>query len=714
MSDVASPLLEWLSANPEFAAIATFLISAAESVAIIGTIVPGTVMMTAIGALVGSGIIPFWSTLFFAILGAIVGDGISYWLGYYFKDRLHDIWPFRKHPQILLSGEKFFHKYGGMSVFIGRFVGPVRALVPLVAGMLRLKPVRFTIANVTSAILWAPAYMLPGFMLGAASMQLPSELAARVLMIAILCVLFVILCYWCIKKTLELINQEVEQFLSWIWNSFKKSKYFHIITTILKHHDPKKTHGQLTIAFYLIVSAVTFAYLANFISYKGSENATNNMLYHLFRSIRNPATDEIMLLITFLGSKYVLIPVAFILACWCFIYRYFRTAVHIVAMTIITGISIKYLKILIQSPRPWGVLGNNDASFSFPSGHTTLSFVFYFIIAIFLIKLFSVKRKNLFLAPAGIIVSLVAVSRLYFGVHWLTDIIGGALLGFTIVILITLSYNRAAEKPITHKKSFIITLVIALILSYSANVLIFTDKLKKDYKLIDWPIYTITFDAWWQQQGNYFPLYRKNRVGVSSNIFNVQWLGKMTKIKKTLLENGWQDPLHHDISSALYRITGIDSNQHLPLLSPLYLDKKPIMILTKVDPNTKKLIIMRFWASRFIINNTKERLWLGTVEYAPSTYSWLFHSKGKSRISPSAKLLFNNIPEKTNIKETSVTIKYKKKSINQVILLIKPSTIIGSRSIMAYPDLVLYKPKANVEHESSIDKEILQEYGLIS
>src|ERR1700733_13714231 len=98
MSEIVTPILQWLNSNPELAGFATFLISAAESVAIIGTIVPGSIMMTAIGALVGAGIIPFWSTLIWAILGAIVGDGISYWLGHYFKARLHQVWPFRTHP----------------------------------------------------------------------------------------------------------------------------------------------------------------------------------------------------------------------------------------------------------------------------------------------------------------------------------------------------------------------------------------------------------------------------------------------------------------------------------------------------------------------------------------------------------------------------------------------------------------------------------------
>ena len=78
---------------------------------IIGTIVPGSVMMTAIGALAGVGVIPLWRTIIWAILGAIAGDGISYWLGRRFNERLPGIWPFRAYPNLLENGEAFFRKY---------------------------------------------------------------------------------------------------------------------------------------------------------------------------------------------------------------------------------------------------------------------------------------------------------------------------------------------------------------------------------------------------------------------------------------------------------------------------------------------------------------------------------------------------------------------------------------------------------------------------
>ena len=57
---------------------------------------------------------------------------------------------------------RFFHRHGGKSVFIGRFFGPVRAVIPLAAGIMRMPPRLFWIANVTSALVWAPMLLLAG------------------------------------------------------------------------------------------------------------------------------------------------------------------------------------------------------------------------------------------------------------------------------------------------------------------------------------------------------------------------------------------------------------------------------------------------------------------------------------------------------------------------------------------------------------------------
>lgn len=670
MTDTLGPILQWLNTHPNLAGFATFVISAAESIAIIGTIVPGTVMMTAIGALAGAGIIPLWQTLFLAILGAIVGDGISYWFGRYFNNRLAYIWPFRSYPGLLLSGEAFFRKHGGMSVFIGRFVGPVRAMVPLVAGMLGMSPLRFTIANVTSAIGWAPAYMLPGILLGAASLELPPDIAVHVLLMAIALLFLIMFAIWLVKKILKLIGKQIDQMLTTIWEKLRTSSHFHLITKILKHRNPKKTHGQLTLAFYFIFTCCILLYLSVYILVFSSKDVfINNMLFHLFRSLRTPLLDNIMLAITFLGDKRVLLPVILILFGWFAYKKRWHTALHILALGVITAGGIEILKLLTHSPRPWGLVHNSE-NFSFPSGHTALTVAFYLGITLLLLKAFRIKSRRVTYYIVGIFIGIVSLSRLYFGVHWFTDILGGWLLGSAVVMLTALSYNRHPEKDL-NPTGILLTLFLALVLSYSFSMYRDFDRLKADYVQVDWPVSTVNQTAWWNQLGKKLPLYRINRFGLSGQILNLQWIANLDDIKTILLQNGWELPAQNNLVSILHRIGDVESAEHLPLVPPLYLDKKPALELTKQLAGNKKLIVLRLWNSNVIIANSKQPLWVGSVEVVPRTYSWLFKRK-QNQINLTTELLFSNKLKEYDIKQFTILLNRKGKARTEPMILIKP------------------------------------------
>ena len=168
MTEYFQQLLEWIQLNPEYAGLIIFSMALAESLAIIGVVIPGVVILFGAGTLIGAGIIDFWSSCLWAVAGAIIGDGLSYWLGHHFE-YITDRWKWaRLHPDVMQKGFSFFEKYGDLSVALGRFFGPIRAVVPLLAGLMRMPPKRFYIANILSALVWAPAYLLPGMLVGAA------------------------------------------------------------------------------------------------------------------------------------------------------------------------------------------------------------------------------------------------------------------------------------------------------------------------------------------------------------------------------------------------------------------------------------------------------------------------------------------------------------------------------------------------------------------
>ena len=185
------PLLEWLKLNPNWLLFSIFFISFVESLALAGIIVPGVLMLFLVASVAGHLDYTISSILICGFLGAILGDGISFYLGHYFKSSLPKLWPFSRYPDTLTMGEKFFHKHGGKSVMFGRFIGPIRPVIPIIAGMLGMSQMRFAIFNSASALIWAPFYLLPGYLTGkAASWQLPSGLVTTSIVFITLFIIF--------------------------------------------------------------------------------------------------------------------------------------------------------------------------------------------------------------------------------------------------------------------------------------------------------------------------------------------------------------------------------------------------------------------------------------------------------------------------------------------------------------------------------------------
>ena len=163
---IVQSLLDWVAGNPELSGLIVFLVAAAESLALVGIVVPGIVFMLSIGTLVGLGALDLLDTLVWAALGAIVGDWVSYWLGRHYDQQLRHVWPLSRYPKLIPRGERFFIRHGGKSILFGRFVGPLRPIIPAIAGIMHMSQPKFYFMNILSAILWAPVVILPGVAFG--------------------------------------------------------------------------------------------------------------------------------------------------------------------------------------------------------------------------------------------------------------------------------------------------------------------------------------------------------------------------------------------------------------------------------------------------------------------------------------------------------------------------------------------------------------------
>lgn len=158
----------FIAAHPHLSYAVVLLLALSESIPVIGVFIPGTAAILAISALVPSGIVNLWPLLATAAAGAIIGDGLSFWVGHRYHREILERWPLNRHPELITRSEAFFARHGDKSVFIARFTPGVRAFIPLIAGMLQMPVRRFYAANILSALVWAPSHILPAVFVGAA------------------------------------------------------------------------------------------------------------------------------------------------------------------------------------------------------------------------------------------------------------------------------------------------------------------------------------------------------------------------------------------------------------------------------------------------------------------------------------------------------------------------------------------------------------------
>jgi membrane protein DedA with SNARE-associated domain len=159
---IVQQTVDFVRTNEGWAAPVVFALAFGESLAFISLLIPAWGALVAIGALIGPSGINFWPVWIAGSLGAAFGDWISYWIGLKLEYTVAKVWPLSRHPDLIPRGEIFMRKWGIPGIFIGRFFGPLRASVPLIAGIFEMPFWRFQIANFSSAVVWAAVLLTIG------------------------------------------------------------------------------------------------------------------------------------------------------------------------------------------------------------------------------------------------------------------------------------------------------------------------------------------------------------------------------------------------------------------------------------------------------------------------------------------------------------------------------------------------------------------------
>ncbi len=613
MNEVVREVLLWVSAHPHWSYFVVGSIAFFESLAFVGLFFPGALIMFGTGALVASGTMAFWPAFSVAVIGAIAGDGISYWFGRCYGDRVRHVWPFRRHPEMLSRCEGFFERHGGRSIVMGRFVGPIRPVIPVVAGIMKMPPKRFYIANILSAVVWAPAYLLPGMAFGTA-LTLAGEVAAR--LAALVCIVTVIMggIVWLVRFAY---HHVVPHAVSWsasltTWGQQRRG----IIRLIADLFDPEHQPNRVLLAWLAILIAGTWLFFGVLEDVLTRDQLVfaGQSVYEFLQQLRTPLGDRVMVALTELGDGAVIAPLIITVVAWFLIRRRWRDLAYWLAVIGGGGLILAVLKGSLQIPRPVE-LNSGVSAFSFPSGHATMSVVVYGFLAAFIAPALSSRMRMALYGAVGVLIGGIAFSRLYLGAHWLADIAGGLGIGSAWVALLTIARRHHGPGTVATRPFGVLMATVFLLAAAGHIHGQFSDDLER--YAVRHPIREVKQQEWWQTAWSELPAYRLDLEGEHEQPLNVQFAGDLVRLKEHLKKSGWREPVRVSPQNALLWIAPSPIIGDLPVLPKLHNGRSDELCLIHAggEPTSAKMeqLILRLWPANVRLLPSNQPLWIGYV-----------------------------------------------------------------------------------------------------
>ena len=442
----------WLIQHPDAILLAVFLTALIEAVAVIGTVVPAVPLLFVLSVLAAHAEVGLLPLFIVGMAGAMAGDSISYALGKNFQHRIHTIWPFSRYPDWLNHSEEFVKKHGGKGIIFGRFIGPLRAFVPMAAGIFRMKPIYFLWMNFLSALAWAPTHLLPGYSLGAATAHdwMPGRpqllfLGALMIAVAVLTWLLPALAGWRQRRARRHPIPDTER---------------NRRLTLSIGGLAEDQRAAMRLALFAFAGFMAMACLLPWL--KPLDMRLTGSLF----ALRQNVLDPVFIGLSILGNTRGLLIVGVVLAGWLALRREWALLAHVIATALLGLLLPGLLKLLFGIARPVLVMLPPESG-AFPSGHA-FSAVLVWGLLLVLVDRYGQEKVTGMVRPVllGLMLFTMA-ARPYLGVHWVSDVMAGGLLGLCCLALLRWSWYR---QPPARVSLYELLLVMVLALGVSIGL----------------------------------------------------------------------------------------------------------------------------------------------------------------------------------------------------------------------------------------------------
>ncbi len=394
---------------PFFLASASYLIiffgAIFEAVPFLGLVIPGQSIVIIGGFLAKEKVINLFAAIFLAATGAIIGDFTGYFLGkkygYNFFEKYRRYFFLKK--KYLEGTQRLMQNHTGKSLILGRFNSLTRAFAPFVAGASQVPESKFWPYNILGGFSWATTFVLVGYLFGE-SYEIASRYIGRFI-------------FWAILLSIVI-------FYLYKWVGRQKSAFL---------------KSYFSLLLLSIFSLFLFCWNLEKVA-RGKKIILDQILEKKIALCHTHFLTVVLAKVTFLFAPFHLLAIGLLLVAFLAWRRqYFFALLEFFSLTTIVAI-IGFLKFWLKRPRPEPFFYITAHGYSFPSAHATMSALFF--VSLIYLSRFWLKKgfwREIFISINIFFIFLVSFSRLYFQVHWFSDVLAGMALGifwFSFVLLL--------------------------------------------------------------------------------------------------------------------------------------------------------------------------------------------------------------------------------------------------------------------------------------
>lgn len=595
--------LAWVNAHPHWALLLLFVCAFLDALFIIGVFVPAGLALFAAGALVAFGTLDLHIAVAIATLGAVCGDSLSFWLGHHYGERLFSSALLQRYPEMVHNGRRFFARYGALSVAMARFLGPLRAIVPALAGASGVRVMAFVGADLSSAVLWSFTFILPGVAFGA-SLGLAAEVAGRLALLLLALAAALALAIWLTTVISRTLQRHAEGWIGGLLDWSRRHRRLGAFGAALADPAQPETPVLALLGVLLFIVSGIWLWLWAGTGLHQYPSAFDAAIFQWLRDLHTPWGLALGNRLLLLGEWLVYAPVALVVFAGLAAQRKRRAAAHWLAAIAFGALLSVGLHMIPTVAPPHAFFGTAT-----PTEHLERDLVLSTIIYAFMPILLSTGApaplRRLLIAGSVTVLVLTTLARLYVGAQWASVTLFSMLVGVIWAALLGLGYWRHRPERMPAAR-----LLPPVLIAFCVGATLAWSTLSAPTPEVT-PVATVSSRDWAERAWRDLPRSRIDVAGRDRQPLNLQWAGTASDIMASLEALDWRPPPRLTGSSALRWLAGESTIAELPILPQVHAGHHPALSLRRVlDDDRAELL--RLWPSGLRLDDGRA-IWVGAI-----------------------------------------------------------------------------------------------------